>query len=87
MTHIPQSLHEAFPADADLMRALKAQDRHFQQLALRYEAIDQQVQRMVSGEDPAADTRLEQARKQRLMLLDALAGLIRSHKQAEEAPQ
>lgn len=76
MTHIPQSLHQAFPAQADLLRRLKTEDRHFQRLASRYEDIDQQIAQMVAGEDPASDERLEDARKQRLALLDEIASMI-----------
>jgi len=82
MSHLPQSLHEAFPAEADLLRELKTGDRHFQHLASRYEDIDQQIQHMESGDDPASDERLEAAKKQRLAVLDELATLIASQKAA-----
>ncbi len=78
MTHIPQSLHEAFPAEADLLRQLKAEDRHFQLLASRYDEIDQQILQMEAGEDPATGERLEEVKKQRLALLDEIASLIAS---------
>lgn len=82
MNHIPQSLHEVFPAETELLRQLKAEDRHFQALATRYEDVDEQIRQMEAGEDPASDERFEAAKKQRLAILDDIASLIASQKVA-----
>ncbi|MBS3960336.1 MAG: DUF465 domain-containing protein [Sandarakinorhabdus sp.] len=82
MSHLPKSLHEIFPGETDVLRRLKAGDRHFQLLVSRYEDIDGEVRKMEAGEDPASDERFEAARKLRLAVLDEIATLIASHKAA-----
>lgn len=84
MSHLPQSLHEIFAGEAEVMRRLKAGDRHFQLLVSRYEDIDDQVKKMEAGEDPASDERFEAARKRRLASLDEIATFIARHKAAQE---
>jgi uncharacterized protein YdcH (DUF465 family) len=76
MSHIPQSLHDLYPAEAPLLRRLKAEDAHFQHLAERLEELDEAVHAMDSGEDPASDERAELASRQRIMVLDAIAEII-----------
>jgi uncharacterized protein len=78
MSHIPQSLHDLYPADAALLRRLKAQDGHFQHLAARLDALDSAIAAIDSGADPASDERAEVTSRERLATLDQLAGLIGS---------
>jgi uncharacterized protein len=82
MTHIPQDLHNAFPADADTLRRLKAEDAPFRQLAERFEALDAEADRIEEGLAAASDERLEHIKKQRLALLDEIAPLVAAARQA-----
>lgn len=82
MSHIPQSLHEAWPQDAALLRRLKLEDAHFQALAAQLEPLEAAIDAMESGEDPAADARLDQARRERLALLDQIGVLLSAHRVA-----
>lgn len=82
MTHIPQDLHNAFPDDTDTLRRLKTDDGHFQTLATRFEALDEEARRIEDGLAPAADTRLEDIKKHRLVLLDEIAVVVAAAKAA-----
>jgi uncharacterized protein YdcH (DUF465 family) len=82
MSHIPQDLHDIFPADAELLRTLKATDRHFQALAARYGELDAAVHAIVTGEDPATDARAEEAKKARLAVLDEIAAALAARRAA-----
>ena len=53
MTHIPQDLHNAFPGDAETLRRLKVEDAHFQTLAERFEALDDETRRIDDGLEAA----------------------------------
>ncbi len=76
MSHIPQSLHDLYPADAELLRRLKAEDAHFQHLATRLEALDDAIHAIDLGTDPASDERTEETSRERLAVLDQLAAHI-----------
>lgn len=76
MTHISQDLHNAFPDDAAALRQLKAEDAHFQALAVRFEELDEEAMRIGSGAEPGSDVRLEGIKKRRLALLDEIAPLV-----------
>jgi uncharacterized protein len=82
MTHIPQDLHNAFPGDADVLRQLKLDDGHFQHLAARFEALDDEAVRIDKGLEAASGERLELLKKQRLALLDEIAPLVAAARQA-----
>ena len=82
MTHISQDLHNAFPDDADTLRHLKANDARFQALAGRFETLDEEARRIEDGTDPAADARLEDIKKRRLVLLDEIAAVVAAAKAA-----
>jgi len=79
MRHLPQDLHDVFPEDAALLRTLKAEDRHFQTLAERYAALDDEIRRSEDGSNPAmSDDHAEELKKQRLAVLDDIAALLAS---------
>ncbi|MGE0152060.1 MAG: YdcH family protein [Reyranellaceae bacterium] len=80
MSHVPHDLHAEFPADAELLHRLKLGDRHFQTLAQRYQDVNQQIHRIESEVEPASDERLETLKKQRLALVDEIAGVLRKAK-------
>ena len=76
MSHIPQSLHEIYPADAALLRNLKADDARFQQLATRLAELDEAVHAIDQGTDPASDERAEATSRERLAILDEIAAIV-----------
>lgn len=76
MTHIPQSLHDIYPADADLLRNLKAEDAHFRHLATRLDELDAAVLAIDLGADPASDERAEATSRERLAILDEIAAIV-----------
>jgi hypothetical protein len=79
MRHLPQDLHDVFPEDAALLRRLKADDRHFQTLAERYAALDDEIRRSEDGSAAAmSDDHAEALKKQRLAVLDEIASLLAS---------
>jgi uncharacterized protein YdcH (DUF465 family) len=82
MSHIPQLLHDLYPAEAGLLRRLKAEDARFQHLAGRLEEMDEAVHAMDSGADPASDERAEQASRERLHILDEIAALVAAARKA-----
>ena len=79
MTHRTHELHEEFPDDVERIRELKAHDAHFVKLADRYGDVNQVIHRIEIGADAASDERTETLKKQRLALLDDIAGIINSH--------
>ena len=81
MSHLPQDLHDIFPAAAAKLRSLKESDRHFRTLADRYAALDDQIRRSETGTGPAMDDIMaEGLKKQRLALLDQIAALLEGEK-------
>lgn len=76
MTHISQHIHDAFPADSDVITRLKTESAHFRTLAGQFEVIDHDAAEAASGADPATDARTEALKKRRLTLLDEIAVLV-----------
>jgi len=69
-------LHNAFPQDSEILHALKLDNAHFRTLSEQYEALVKEIQRIETDVEPADDVRLEGLKKERLALLDEVAGLI-----------
>ena len=81
MSHLPQDLHEIFPAAADRLRALKERDRYFRTLADRYATLDDEIRRSETGLTPAMDdAHAEALKKERLVLLDQIAAILEGEK-------
>lgn len=80
MSHIPQSLHDLYPHDADLLRRLKVEDGHFQHLAAQLAQLDDAMHAIDSGADPASDERAEATSRERLAILDQIAAHIETAK-------
>lgn len=81
MRHIPQSLHDAFPADAEVMSRMKRDDTHFQQLASQFGDLDDEIAALEASGD-FTDAMLEELKKRRLALLDAIAAQLAAAKVA-----
>lgn len=75
------TLAEEFPHDANTLTRLKLTDKHFCTLAERYHALNRSVHRIEAEVESASDLYLQRLKKQRLMLLDAIALIV------EEAEQ
>lgn len=81
MSHLPQDLHEIFPAAAARLRELKETDRHFRTLAERYAALDDEIRRSETGAAPAMDNaHAEALKRERLALLDQIAAILEGEK-------
>ncbi|MBN8745339.1 MAG: DUF465 domain-containing protein [Betaproteobacteria bacterium] len=76
MTLDPHDLTHEFPAQADKIHALKADNAHFQKLAQRYEELNKEVVQIEEGVHAADDLHLETLKKERLQLKDQIAAQL-----------
>ena len=75
--HIPHELAEEFPDETMLITRLAKTNYLFRRAAGRYEAVNRQIFRIESEEEPAADEVLEKLKKERLKLKDQIARMLR----------
>lgn len=79
-------LEDQFPHDACTLTRLKLSDAHFCHLAERYHALNRSIHRIEIEVECASDAYLTRLRKQRLLLLDAIAVMIEeAERQANDA--
>lgn len=76
MTHVPHELHEEFPEETATLHRLKVENAHFARLAEEYHTLNREIHRIESQVEAASDERTETLRKQRLILKDAIAGML-----------
>ena len=77
MSHLPEDLADIFPDQADRLRDLKENDRHFMSLADRYAALDNEIRRSETGVAPAMDdAHADELKRERLAVLDQIAVLV-----------
>lgn len=76
MTHVPHALGQEFPEHASVIGHLTHSDAHFARLAERYNDVNHTIYRIEAGLEPTADEVLENYKKQRLMLMDEIAGIL-----------
>lgn len=77
MSHLPEDLADIFPDQADRLRELKENDRHFMSLADRYAALDNEIRRSETGVAPAMDdAHADELKRERLAVLDQIAVLV-----------
>ncbi len=69
-------LHAEFPNAREALTRLKAESEHFRTLADRHHAIGQEIFRIDAGLQASSDARLEALKKQRLAILDEIAGML-----------
>lgn len=74
--HIPHELQEEFSGEAQLIERLRKTNYEFGRLASRYEEVNRNIYRIESEEQPAADTVVEELKKQRLKLKDEIASFL-----------
>lgn len=77
LTHHP--LVKEFPLYKDEIHTLKASNNYFHHLMERYEAIDKQIFRIESGEEPTSDEYVNKLGKERLQLKDELYLIIKAN--------
>ncbi|MFN0263674.1 YdcH family protein [Tepidamorphus sp. 3E244] len=77
MSHTPHELHDEFPEHAEKIHALKVSSPHFAQLAGKYHEVNRAIHRAETEVEPTDDFHLEDLKKQRLALVDELAGMLR----------
>jgi len=80
MTHVPHELSEEFPDDVDVLHRLKVENAHFGRLAQEYHEVNREIHRVESQVEAASDERTETLRKQRLILKDSIAEMMREAK-------
>jgi len=78
MSHADHDLAAAFPAAAAQLHALKLSDAHFRKLSDAYYHLDKAIHRAETGIEPTSDQHLEDLKKQRLTVLDAVAQMVAS---------
>ncbi|MBE0438591.1 MAG: DUF465 domain-containing protein [Gammaproteobacteria bacterium] len=74
LTHHP--LLKEFPEYKDKIHSLKTSNNYFHHLMERYEAIDKQIFRIESGEEPTSDEYVNHLRKERVGIKDELYKLV-----------
>lgn len=82
MSHFLHDLHSEFPDDGDILHQLKLSDGRFPTLADEYHAHNKEIQRIENGIDASSDERLEELKKQRLLMLDQMSAMIKHAKAA-----
>ncbi len=73
MTQFSNDLIHEFPAQAALLTLLKTSNAAFHGLCERYQSHNKLIHKIESGLEAASDERLEDLKKQRLVMLDAIA--------------
>ena len=79
MSHVPHELHDEFPESAETLRELKLSNAHYERISENYHGINREIHRIESEVEAASDERLETLKKQRLVILDEVAGMIAQH--------
>jgi uncharacterized protein YdcH (DUF465 family) len=74
LSHTPHELADEF--DSAELHALKVRDSHFAKLADAYHDLNREIHRIEAEVEPASDDHTEQLKKQRLAMLDEIAGLL-----------
>jgi len=74
--HIPHELTDEFPNETVLITRLAKTNYLFRRTASRYDAVNRQIFRIESEEEPTTDERLERLKKQRLRLKDEIARML-----------
>lgn len=82
MSDQDHDLASEFPEARDILHQLKVEDSRFQEVSAEYHAINKEVFRLETGIEAGSDQRLEDLKKQRLTILDEIAGMIAQVRQA-----
>lgn len=77
MSHTPHELHEEFPAHGARITELKTTDPEFAALADRYHTVNRAIHRAETDVAPTADDYMEEMRRDRMRLKDAIWARLR----------
>lgn len=76
MSHFLHDLHSEFPDDTEILRRLKLSNSRFPPLADEYHSLNKDIQRIENGLEASSDDRLEDLKKNRLVMLDEVSAMI-----------
>lgn len=74
--HVPHEIAAEFPAQAEAIQALRASSARFARVADHYAEVNRAIVRMETNEEPADDFTIENLKKERLKLMDEIAGFL-----------
>lgn len=77
MSHVPHELHEEFPEHAAKITELKTSNAHFARLADEYHDLNRAVHRAETRIEPMDDLAMDDLRKKRAKLKDALYAMLK----------
>lgn len=66
-----------FPEYRDLIHKLKMENTHFSHLFEKHHALDQQINRMADGQEPATTEQMEILKKEKLHIKDQLYVMLK----------
>lgn len=75
-----ESLLAHFPDDKEALHALKLDNAHFRAVSDKHETLSKEIYRIETEIEASSDERLETLKKERLSLLDQIAGMISEHR-------
>jgi uncharacterized protein YdcH (DUF465 family) len=76
MSHLPHSLAEEFPRDAERIRALSLSNAHFHKLEARYHEVNRAIHRAEANIEPIGDAVEVEMRRERMRLKDEIARML-----------
>jgi len=76
MSDQEHDLASEFPAAREILRQLKVEDSRYQALAAEYHVLNKEIFRLETGIEAGSDERMEDLKKQRLIILDEIAEMI-----------
>lgn len=76
MSHVAHELTAELPDRVEEIARLRQINGHFARLAERYHELNRTIHRMNAGITPVSDETLEQAKKERLALLDEIVAML-----------
>lgn len=76
MSHFLHDLHSEFPDDGEILHQLKVSDPRFAGLVEEYHTENKEIQRIESGIEASSDSRLDELKKRRLLMLDEVSAMI-----------
>ena len=85
MSEMGHDLHSEFPNDGAVLHELKLSCTQFKTLSARYHLLNKDIVRIETGLEGASDFRLEDMKKERLAMLDTVAGMIAGQRRPIQA--
>lgn len=76
MSHVAHELSDKFPDMTDKIHEMKMNDGHFSRLFDEYHELNRKIHRIESRGTDRSDDFMEDLKKQRIVLLDELSGML-----------